>query len=608
MTNAPAGAARLRSGVAGRGPVRRGRIPGARPGWAGAAIVVSVYAATALVVPVLAPVPISDDWLWARAVETLVREGRLHIPDLTAPTLVFQVLWGAAFGFVFGPTFGVLRLSTVVLVLLSGVAFYALCRELDISPGRSALALAIYLFNPLSYGLAFTFMSDPVYVALLVIAAFFYVRGLRGPRGAGPDLRLVAAGSAVAGLAFLVRQPGLLIPVAVASYLVATRREWPGGIGRLLTLVLGIPFLVALGYELWLVLVNGVPTGQEDFLGNIRRAGFLGNLRLTGAVAFVSVMYAGFFVFPVALAAMARLPALVRSLPRRRSLVAVGWVVLVAVGVAVMVRHGRRMPYAALFLDETGIGPQDVVGGRPPLVAGSLGWITGVTAIAAVVFGLVLSRLAPRSWRGPAGLVAALMVWQVVGTLPSSGQKIIGGIRVITFDRYLLPLLPFALCLALWALRDVRFPQLLAWAATAAFALFSVVGTRDLLVWQEAVWSSARDANCMGVPNERLDAGHAWTGYHLSDGAYPKRPPATPPPRPWWVEQLGPSTDSSYRLSTVVLSNHTVIGRTEYSQWLRREPTYLYLLRRQDASADGAAVAPDASGCGRRAQATLANR
>ena len=563
--------------------------------WTGAGAVLCVYAATAVVVPLLAPVPISDDWLWARTVQTFVRDGELQIPDLTAPSLVFQVLWGAAFGFVFGPTFGVLRLSTVVLVLVSGLALYALCRELGISPRRSALALAVYLFNPLSYGLAFTFMSDPHFVALLVIAAYFYGRGLR-PAATSPAH--VLAGSAVAGLAFLVRQPGLLIPVAVASYLVVTGRVRPDRAGaRLLALVLGIPVLAAVGYQLWLVFVNGVPTGQEDFLGNIKRAGVSGNLRLAGAMAFVSAMYMGFFVFPVALAAVARLPALVRRLPVQRLVVAVSWVLFLALGLVVMARHDRRMPYAPLFLDETGIGPQDLFGGRPALLRASTGWLTALTVFGAVAFGLLLSRRSARSWRTPAGLVAAVMVWQFIGALPSSGQKVIGGMRVITFDRYLLPLLPFSLALALWAMRDVRFPQWPAWVATAAFAAFSVVGTRDLLVWQEAVWSFARQANCIGVPNHKLDAGHAWTGYHLSDGSYPRRPPLTPPPRPWWVEQLGPVTDSSYRVSTVPLPGHTVIRRMEYSQWLQSEPTYLYLARRQDAPPDSVPAPGAAPAC-----------
>ena len=105
------------------------------------ALVFGAFLATTLVVPVFAPVPISDDWLWARAVEWLVREGSLRLPDLTAPTLLFQLLWGAGFSWLFEPTFGVLRLSTIVLVMLSGLAFYGLCRECCFLPSSPSSCL-----------------------------------------------------------------------------------------------------------------------------------------------------------------------------------------------------------------------------------------------------------------------------------------------------------------------------------------------------------------------------------------------------------------------------------------------------------------------------------
>ncbi len=63
--------------------------------------------------------------------------------------------------------------------------------------------MAIYLFHPLAFGLTLTFMSDPQFVALSVIAAFLYVRSIR-PNSPSP--RIMLAASAVASMAFLVRQ------------------------------------------------------------------------------------------------------------------------------------------------------------------------------------------------------------------------------------------------------------------------------------------------------------------------------------------------------------------------------------------------------------------
>jgi hypothetical protein len=122
------------------------------------------------------------------------------------------------------------------------------------------------------------------------------------------------------------------------------------------------------------------------------------------------------------------------------------------------------------------------------------------------------------------------------------------------------------------------------------FALFAVTGTRDFLVFQRATWDLARQANQLGVPNTRLDAGASWDGYHLYDNSiYDEstlaRGPATPPRGlPWWLSLFAPATDPSYVVASEPLPRHTVVRRVEYSAWLHRGPVYLYLLRRPGVS------------------------
>src|SRR4051812_6758724 len=111
------------------------------------AIVIATYVLGALFIPTMAPVAISDDWTYTRSVEYLVRQGRFHILPVAAATMVFQLFWGRAFALVFGMSFGALRLSTVVITLLGGIAFFGMCRELGVKRNRSALGTAVYLFN-----------------------------------------------------------------------------------------------------------------------------------------------------------------------------------------------------------------------------------------------------------------------------------------------------------------------------------------------------------------------------------------------------------------------------------------------------------------------------
>src|SRR5579884_4174661 len=142
-------------------------------------IVLALYAVSAMIVPTMTSAPVSDDWVYTRSVEILVHQHQLKILDLSVVTLIFQVFWGALFAEIFGMSFGAVRLSTVALMFMAGIAVYAICRELTVSRGRSALGAASFLFNPLSFVLGFSFMSDPQFAALMTISTYFYLRGLR---------------------------------------------------------------------------------------------------------------------------------------------------------------------------------------------------------------------------------------------------------------------------------------------------------------------------------------------------------------------------------------------------------------------------------------------
>src|ERR671913_866863 len=195
-------------------------VTGVRANWVLLAVYVA-FALAAVVVPTLAPVATTDDWAYARSAQILLNEARLTIFPVVAATAVFQIVWGALFGFIFEPTLGVFRLSTVVITALGGLALYGLCRDLGVARARSALGVASFLFNPLVFVLAFTFMTDAHFMALLVIASWFYAKALEPEK---IDGRLLVAGSGVAALAFLTRQQGALIVPAGGVFLRLSRR------------------------------------------------------------------------------------------------------------------------------------------------------------------------------------------------------------------------------------------------------------------------------------------------------------------------------------------------------------------------------------------------
>ncbi|MDP9366527.1 MAG: glycosyltransferase family 39 protein [Chloroflexota bacterium] len=544
--------------------------------------VLGVYAMSAFLVPTLAPVATTDDWGYARSVEILYHDGRLEIFPVVAATAVFQVVWGALFALLFEPTLGIFRLSTVVMVGLGGWSLYGLCRALGVDRVRAALGAAAYLFNPLTFVLAFTFMTDPHFTSLLLIATYGYARGLE-PGAVGACFTLF--GSAVAALAFLTRQQGALIPLAVAGYLLFTRRLAPNRAGLAALLRVGaLPALAAAGYLLWLRLVNDVPAVQTSFLREATDAGWAGTWWLLRRMTVVELVYLGFFAFPIVVAAVPALRRLGAPPTAAGRLLFWGWEAIVVGGAAAMWLAGQRMPYVGQFLGAGGPGAPDVLGSRPHLLtADARDALTVVCVAASLLLGLVLCRRVRSSAtpeRAKAGLVLAVAVSQVIGVLPPSYHYLNRG---GSLDRYLLPLLPLTLCLALWATRDVRLAPAIGWLVVAAFALFAVAGTRDYLVYMDEVWTLARAANAAGVPNDRLDGGSGWDGYHLYEYSRDNCVRARTPNGPWWVYFYAPATDSTYVVAGRPLPGYAVVSEHPYSSWLETEPTSLFLLRRPDA-------------------------
>jgi 4-amino-4-deoxy-L-arabinose transferase-like glycosyltransferase len=541
--------------------------------------VLAVFAAAAFVVPTLAPVATTDDWGYSRSVEILYHDGDLKVFPVVAATAVFQIVWGWLFALLFGMTLGVMRLSTVVMVALGALALYGLLRELGVGRGRSALGVAVYLFNPLTFILAYTFMTDPHFASLLIMSTLGYVRGLRHDRRAS---WATVAGSAVAGLAFLTRQQGALIPLAVVLFLLLAGRLRPNRAGvAVFVRIVAIPAVATVGYYLWLRSFNDVPDVQQGFFAEAKAVGLGGAWRLTRHLAFIALVYLGFFALPIAAAAIPSLRRVIATMNPAGWLLFAVWEGVLIAGLAIYGLQGKRMPYIGQFAGTGGLGPPDVLGSRPRLLDGPMrDNITVVCAVAAILLALLLCR-SLRNLASPdhakAGLILAVALWQVAGVIPPSFHYIRRG---YSLDRYLLPLLPLGICLLLRAVRDLRIVHPVAWLIVAGYAVYSIAGTRDYLVYMNTVWSLGRDANAAGIANVNLDAGSAWDGYHLYtyglDNGITKGRTKN---GPWWVYFYAKATDSTYVVTAKPGAGSRVILTRNVSTWLGDKPFRLYLVR-----------------------------
>ncbi|MCX7015427.1 MAG: glycosyltransferase family 39 protein, partial [Candidatus Sumerlaeota bacterium] len=156
--------------------------------------------------------PLNDDWSYAQAVRSLLITGHIRLSEWTFMTLVGQVSWGALFCLPFGFSYTALRLSTLVAGLLGVWATYGTLRAAGARPAQALLGALAVAGNPIYFSLAQTFMTDVPAYAVGMASVWLFVRGLE--KESKSDL---LAASLLAAWASLIRQTGVLIPVAATA-------------------------------------------------------------------------------------------------------------------------------------------------------------------------------------------------------------------------------------------------------------------------------------------------------------------------------------------------------------------------------------------------------
>jgi 4-amino-4-deoxy-L-arabinose transferase-like glycosyltransferase len=529
-----------------------------------------------MVTPTMTRVPLWDDWVYARSVQNFVHGHTFAVHELSVASGAFHILWGALFATIFGFNFGVLRLSVVVLVLFGGIALYGSCCELKVPRREAALCAALFLFYPLVYVVSMSFMTDMTYVALLCIATYFYLRGRDAAVGDG---RFLVAGSVAASAALLVRQQGILIPLALLAWLIVTRRLRVNAHSvRTAIQVTLLPGLAFIWYVAWRRVGAEGPHFQTQFVEHALKANYTS---VGWRAALVSISHAGTAAVPLILGSIPGLVAIVRRVNVRR-LLGFGILSLVmSVAASRFFSAGNRMPFAASWWTTRGLGPDDFVASRTPLLSQHVSTVLTIVAFTAggLLMMVFLDAIARRAREGshPGGPIVAILCGQFLGVLIALGAK-----PESLLDRYFLPVIPLILCLAFYALS--RAPKWTAALVAGAllFAVYSVAETRNFLVLQDTSWKMANDARRAGVPISEIEAGAGWDGWHLYDEARRQGLHYTGSKiRGWWFAEWDLPIKGTYVVAPGLRTDYTIVRRVEYPQWFRSEPHYVYLLREQ---------------------------
>jgi len=491
-------------------------------------LVLCVLAAVSILIDPFGDFPLNDDWAYAWSVRHLLETGEFRLSDWAAANLYSQVLWGALFGWLFGFSFTTLRLSTLVLAAAGAVALYATLRQFAIRRRIALLGTLSAALVPTQVQLAHSFNNDVPSTSLLLIAAFLLLRG--SIRDSTPT---IAAGIAAGYVSILARQSNLLLFVAYGLAVLAARPIARGTVVRSVAPGLGA-FALHAGYQRWLAASDREPL-LYDFQVRVLRESlaepaseillnFVGNLSTI-------LLYLGLLLLPFLLLESA---ARVRGRSREidRAALAIG-----AVAGVGLLTLGVQMPLLGNTLLVVGLGPAAATGHDAFLSEATRHWVDVGWKLATVAAAIGASMLLRRAGalivraarqetlmrqRGAAVFLLAFSAFytSTIAALP----------RQVLFDRYAIPLLPFAILIIALAssldenasseCRDARTARFRATSAAAhlIFAIstwYSIVTVRDYLDTHRTRWIAARQLQRdVGARADQIDGGFEFNGWN----------------------------------------------------------------------------------------------
>lgn len=202
-----------------------------------------------------------DDFAYHHSVREFLNTGLVHVSEWSAPTLIFQIWWGSIFSHLFGFSYKVLHLSTVVFFYFGLIAFYLLNKELNFGEKKSTISTLFLLTFPYILRMTFSFMTDIPFLSLLLISLYLSVISIKRDNSI-----ILFVASLIGMLAYLERQIGLSVPISlIIVYLYKSLRERRIYLKNLLFIVLPA-FLVYIFYNRWITDGNNLSIAQNIYI------------------------------------------------------------------------------------------------------------------------------------------------------------------------------------------------------------------------------------------------------------------------------------------------------------------------------------------------------
>jgi 4-amino-4-deoxy-L-arabinose transferase-like glycosyltransferase len=460
-----------------------------------------------------------DDFSYIHMAKTLAETGRFAYNGWPTAMLGIQVWWGAAWVWLFGFSFALVRLSVWPLSLGAVALVYLIARRASLSPYDSLFAALLTGLSTLFLPLAPTFMTDIPGFFFLLACLYGFTRAADAIEDSPARSTHVALWRALAWLAIgtlcgvlggTIRQPVWFAPIACAAVLCLWRF---GGLSRSDRRVFRLASLLCGGIGMVALIAGTRWFSQQPYAIPTK----LPTLEAVAQYRVASIAREAVTV--VTECALKVLPAMLFCLPWVMEHLAAGlrtrWGRITAVVTAIAMVGVLAGTMSRSFESPLGLlsGSWKPTGhalhdaGVGLIRCGVLGMIVSLSVAAAVALGR--ARFMPATaWRLPPALIMPLVYLVPYGASLLLVSQTTDGI----YPRYYMPFLPALTCGLLFCTRslpaarsaDVDRRSVLGWLLVGFFALRGIAILHDEFADTRTRLQGIAHLQQQGVPRERI--------------------------------------------------------------------------------------------------------
>ncbi len=514
----------------------------------------------------IAEIGINDDWSYIWSAHRLAQTGHIVYDGWTTSMLGWQLYLGALAEKLFGFSFTGVRAPMLFVAVATAVLLQRLLVRFGLSDANAVFGTLLFVLCPIFLPLSFSFMGDVPGLFCLFLCFYSCARALaaRTEARAAGWLTFAALTNIAGGTVRQIAWLGVLLIIPSTVWLLRRSKLIVGvGIGLWLTGIVSVAWLLH-----W-------AASQPFFIHEPLIAHALGLHEVMRLAAWLASQAAELCLLLLPLSA-----AFAWSFPwkqprYRRTAAACAAVAVGLTGllmVSAHIRHHWLLPfsigYSGNYVSAEGLlEVPGVLGTRPDILPIPVrAVITFVTFLCAACACAVLLLVRP-GVRGQARQPELPTRSLLMLLLPyTAAYALLTGMRLLFYDRYLLPLLFVAIVLLLrWhqqhTARSLPWP---AAATLALFAVFSVSTMHDLFAAERARAGAAREVVAAGHPRTALHAGYEYDGWtqlevsgYVNDERLSNPPSAYKPAAAvnqygcsFWFSDHTPSIHARYGLSS----------------------------------------------------------